>query len=98
MPHAASHAPTDSHAKLAQLVACIQRDDGFSTVAGSVSCEPAMTNNENEDLRRLTDQILRDPGLTQRLLRVHNSAPYVAHRRSEYTIRFSPRTGAAAAA
>lgn len=93
MPHAASPAttaaspaPTDSHAKLEQLVARMQRDDGFPAVAGSVARVLAMTSDENEDLRRLTDQILRDPGLTQRLLRIVNSAPYVAHRGGVATV------------
>lgn len=83
---AASPVPTDSHTKLEQLVARMQRDDGFPAVAGSVSRVLAMTSDDNEDLRRLTDQILRDPGLTQRLLRIANSAPYVAHRGGVATV------------
>ena len=39
-----------------------------------------MTSDENKDLRRLTEEILRDPSLTQRLLRIVNPASYVAHR------------------
>ncbi len=72
--------PGPSHeAALAALLQRIDHDPDFPALSGQVMRVVALADDEEGNLHTLVEAVLRDPGLTQRLLRIVNTAHYRAH-------------------
>ena len=81
MPPAADQAISpavkgDDAVTLDFLLRRMRQKSDFPTLSASVSRIQAMSEAENESLGRLCDEILKDVALTQKLLRVVNTAYY----------------------
>jgi HD-like signal output (HDOD) protein len=66
----------DDAVTLEFLMRRMRQKSDFPTLGASVSRIQAMSEAENESLSRLCDEILKDVALTQKLLRVVNTAYY----------------------
>ena len=85
---AVAAAPTTGGAaqRLNGLLARIAADADFPALSAQVRRIQLLTDSEHENLHRLADEILQDVGLTQKLLRWVNAAPFVAHRGGVATV------------
>lgn len=69
-------AQTDAEVTLAYLMRRMRTKSDFPALSASVSRVQALSDSENESLQTLCDEILQDVALTQKLLRVVNTAHY----------------------
>lgn len=72
--------------RLREWLQRIQADADLPAMAAQVQRVLQLGDMEQENLHRLTDLILQDVGLTQKLLRWVNAAPYVANRGGVATV------------
>lgn len=72
--------------RLEQLLNRLDADADFPALSAQVVRVQALAGNERENLHRLAEEILKDVGLTQKLLRLVNAAPYVANRGGVATV------------
>lgn len=84
-PSSLPHAPADG-GRLEQLLVRLRADADFPALSAQVLRVQALAGDERENLHRLAEEILKDVALTQKLLRLVNAAPYVAHRGGVATV------------
>jgi HD-like signal output (HDOD) protein len=72
--------------RLEALLARLRGNAEFPALSAQVSRIQVLAGDEQENLHRLAEEILKDVALTQKLLRVVNAAPHVAHRGGVSTV------------
>ncbi|TSE30529.1 HDOD domain protein [Tepidimonas thermarum] len=74
------------HPRLAALLGRLRANADFPALSAQVQRVQQLARDDKENLHRLADEVLKDVALTQKLLRVVNSAPYVANRGGASTV------------
>ncbi len=75
----ASSLPTALSPRLARVAQQLSADEDFPAVSTQILRVMQLADHERESLRTLTQEILKDVALTNKLLRVVNAARYAGH-------------------